>query len=154
VARMRPNGERRQRRRPMAEINVVPYIDVMLVLLVVFMVTAPMLYQGVNLDLPQVDSEPIAEEEAEPLIVSLDADGQVYLSTAEDPASPLSREALRARIAEIVREEPERRVLLRGDEAVAYGEVVALMAELREAGVPSIGLMSRPDEGTPAAEAG
>ncbi|MFP4129309.1 MAG: protein TolR [Halorhodospira sp.] len=151
---MRPNGERRQRRRPMAEINVVPYIDVMLVLLVVFMVTAPMLYQGVKLDLPQVDSEPMAEEEAEPLIVSLDADGQVYLSTAEDSESPLSREALRARIAEIVREEPERRVLLRGDEAVAYGEVVALMAELREAGVPSVGLMSRPDEGNPASEAG
>lgn len=138
----------------MAEINVVPYIDVMLVLLVIFMVTAPMLYQGVNLDLPQADSEPLAEDEAEPLIVSLDAEGQVYLSTAEDPASPLPREELRARIAETVREEPERRVLLRGDEEVAYGEVVALMAELREAGVPSVGLMSRPSEDTSAAGAG
>ncbi|MFP4146447.1 MAG: protein TolR [Halorhodospira sp.] len=139
----------------MAEINVVPYIDVMLVLLVIFMITAPMLYQGVELDLPQVSSEPLAEDESEPIIVSLDADGQLYLNIVEEPDSPLQREDLIERIGEAIGEEPQRRVFLRGDEAVPYGEIVGLMAELQEAGVPSIGLMSQPPaEETPPSEAG
>ena len=133
----------------MAEINVVPYIDVMLVLLVIFMVTAPLLYHGVDLDLPQVESSPIDEEQQEPLIVSLDAEGAVYLNIADDPESALPRDELLARVQEVLAEEPDRRVMLRGDEEVSYGEVVALMADLQEAGVPSVGLMSQPADDAP-----
>ena len=133
----------------MAEINVVPYIDVMLVLLVIFMVTAPLLYHGVDLDLPQVESSPIDEEQQEPLIVSLDAEGAVYLNIADDPESALPRDELLARVRDVLAEEPDRRVMLRGDEEVSYGEVVALMADLQEAGVPSVGLMSQPADDAP-----
>ncbi len=138
----------------MAEINVVPYIDVMLVLLVIFMVTAPMLYHGVDLELPQASSSPLEEEQAEPLIVSLDAEGQIYLNMAEDPEAALQREELLEQVQAIMSEEPERRVLLRGDQDVRYGEVVALMAELREAGVARVGLVSQPPEEAAAPDAG
>ncbi|MBK5937671.1 protein TolR [Halorhodospira halophila] len=154
MARVTPTGTRRSRRRPMSEINVVPYIDVMLVLLVIFMVTAPLLYHGVDLDLPQVSSSPLDEDEAEPLIVSVDAEGRVYLNLADDPEEPLSRGELLEQVGGIMSDDPERRVLLRGDQQVAYGEVVALMAELQAAGVPSVGLMSQPPDNGPAPDAG
>ncbi len=130
----------------MSEINVVPYIDVMLVLLVIFMVTAPLLYHGVDLDLPEVSSEPLDEDQQEPLIVSIDAEGQVYLSTADDPDAPLERDDMLTRVREAMDDAPERRVLLRGDREVPYGAVVSLMAELQAAGVPRVGLMSQPLE--------
>lgn len=131
----------------MSEINVVPYIDVMLVLLVIFMVTAPLLYHGVELDLPEVASTPLDEDEAEPVIVSLDAQGRAYLNTAEAPDEPLGRDALLEAVARAVEDNPQRQVLIRGDEAVPYGRVVDVMAALRGAGVPSVGLMSRPPDG-------
>ncbi|WP_338034646.1 protein TolR [Halorhodospira neutriphila] len=147
MARVTPTGARRSRRKPMAEINVVPYIDVMLVLLVIFMVTAPLLYHGVELDLPETRSEPLDEEQQEPVIVSIDADGRLYLNIAEEPEAALGREALLERIRAVMRQSPQRRVLVRGDRRVPYGEVVALMAQLQGAGVPSLGLMSRPAAG-------
>ncbi|MBK1652287.1 protein TolR [Halorhodospira halochloris] len=131
----------------MSEINVVPYIDVMLVLLVIFMITAPLIYHGVDLDLPQVSSEPIEEEQEEPLVVSLDAEGQTYLNKADDPDEPLERHELIEVITALMVESPGRRVLLRGDQHVSYGEVVALMADLRDANVQSVGLMSEPNSG-------
>lgn len=145
MARVTPTGARRNRRRPIAEINVVPYIDVMLVLLVIFMVTAPLMFHGVDLDLPQVSSEPLEEEQKEPLIVSLDSAGLTYLNKADDPEEPLNREELIEVITAIMTESPGQRVLLRGDKQVSYGEVVALMADLREAGVQSVGLLSEPN---------
>lgn len=132
----------------MAEINVVPYIDVMLVLLVIFMVTAPLIYHGVDLDLPQATSEPLQDKQQEPLIVSLNAEGLIYLNKAENPDQPLGREELIEVVTSLIGESPNRRVLLRGDQQVPYGEVVALMADLREAGVQSVGLMSEPRSGT------
>ncbi len=146
MARVTPTGARRARRRPMSEINVVPYIDVMLVLLVIFMVTAPLLYHGVDLELPEVASRPLDEDEREPLIVSLDAEGRTYLNMGEDPDLPLEGTALLDTVRSIIEEHPQRRVLIRGDEAVPYGRVVDVMASLQRAGVPKVGLMSRPPD--------
>ncbi len=146
MARVTPTGARRARHRPMSEINVVPYIDVMLVLLVIFMVTAPLLYHGVDLELPEVASRPLDEDEREPLIVSLDAEGRTYLNMGEDPDLPLEGTALLDTVRSIIEEHPQRRVLIRGDEAVPYGRVVDVMASLQRAGVPKVGLMSRPPD--------
>lgn len=132
----------------MGEINVVPYIDVMLVLLVIFMITAPMLSQGVKVDLPQADSQPIPQDEREPLVVSVDASGAYYLSQGPDPQAPLDAEDLLTQLDAVLRREPGTPVYVRGDRNVAYGKVVALMALIQSAGVPSVGLMTEsPEEG-------
>ncbi len=146
MARVTPTGARRVRRRPMSEINVVPYIDVMLVLLVIFMVTAPLLYHGVDLELPQVASRPLDDDEREPLIVSLDAEGRTYLNLVEEPELPLEGPALMETVRSLLQDDPQRRVLIRGDEAVPYGRVVEVMAALQQAGAPRVGLMSRPPD--------
>lgn len=138
----------RKRRRMMGEINVVPYIDVMLVLLVIFMITAPMLSQGVKVDLPQADSQPIPQDDSEPLVVTVDAAGDYYLSLADDPKSPLGAQALLAQLAGILNEKPGMPVYVKGDRHVAYGKVVELMALIQGAGVPSVGLMTEaPEDG-------
>lgn len=147
MARVTPTGARRVRRRPMSEINVVPYIDVMLVLLVIFMVTAPLLYHGVDLDLPEVESSPLDEDEQEPVIVSLDAEGRAYLNTGDDPDEALATDALLEGVRAAIEGQPQRQVLIRGDQAVPYGRVVDVMGALQQAGVPSVGLMSRPPQG-------
>ncbi len=132
----------------MGEINVVPYIDVMLVLLVIFMITAPMLSQGVKVDLPQADSQPIPQDEREPLVVSVDASGAYYLSQGPDPQAPLDAEDLLTQLDAVLRREPGTPVYVRGDRNVAYGKVVELMALIQSAGVPSVGLMTEsPEEG-------
>ena len=132
----------------MGEINVVPYIDVMLVLLVIFMITAPMLSQGVKVDLPQADSQPIPQDEREPLVVSVDASGAYYLSQGPDPQAPLDAEDLLTQLDAVLRREPGTPVYVRGDRNVAYGKVVELMALMQSAGVPSVGLMTEsPEEG-------
>lgn len=132
----------------MGEINVVPYIDVMLVLLVIFMITAPLLSQGVKVDLPQADSQPIPQDEREPLVVSVDAFGAFYLSLGEDPQAPLDAERLLAQLGAVLQREPGRPVYVKGDRHVAYGKVVELMALIQSAGVPSVGLMTEsPEDG-------
>ncbi len=116
------------KRKPMSEINVVPYIDVMLVLLIIFMVTAPMLTQGVKVDLPQTTSDPIqADKDVESIIVSVDANGAYYV---------------REQISKILSQRASSEILVRGDENVPYGTVVRLMAELQGAGASSIGLIT------------
>lgn len=132
------------RRKPMAEINVVPYIDVMLVLLVVFMVTAPLLMQGVKVDLPQAPSAPIDEKEDEPLIVSIKADGSYYVNLGgeQEQARPLAE--IKDMATKILRQKPETPVLVWGDTSVPYGTVVSLMTELQAAGAPSVGLVTEP----------
>lgn len=137
----------RTRRRPMSEINVVPYIDVMLVLLVIFMVTAPLLYQGVDVDLPQVDAQAEQDPPQEPLIVSVDADGRYYLNMADDPEAPLDRGELSRAVMAILTDSPDKRVLVNGDSNVPYGEVVSVMVRLRDAGAAGVGLMTRRPEG-------
>ncbi len=130
-----------KKHRPMAEINVVPYIDVMLVLLIIFMVTAPMLMQGVKVDLPEASAEPVENQDSEPLIVSVDAAGQLFLNLGDEKQA-LSLATVRERVAAIMRRTPEKPVLIWGDTAVAYGSVVTVMAALQEAGAPSVGLVT------------
>ena len=131
-----------KRRKPMSEINVVPYIDVMLVLLIIFMVTAPLLMQGVKVELPQAPSKPIDKQEDEPLIVSIKADGSLYLNLGEDKDKTLPLKTVRESVAKVMRRKPETVVLVWGDKRVPYGEVVTLMTELQAAGAPSVGLVT------------
>ena len=129
-------------RRAVAEINVVPYIDVMLVLLVIFMATAPLLMQGVEVDLPRADSSPVSDSDAEPLIVSIDAQARLYLNLGASDDQALSMETVKQRVATVLKRNPEKAVMVWGDSAVPYGEVVVLMSELQEAGAPSVGLVT------------
>jgi biopolymer transport protein TolR len=140
-------ARQRVRKRPMAEINVVPYIDVMLVMLVIFMVTAPLLTQGVKVDLPAASAEPMPPEEQEPLVVSVDAAGKLYLNIADDPNQPITGEDLKQRVAAVLRRDQNRSVLVRGDHAADYGSVVAAMVLLQQAGVPNVGLVTESPEG-------
>ena len=132
----------RVRRRPMSEINVVPYIDVMLVLLVIFMITAPLLTQGVKVDLPQADAEPLDVETQEPLVVTIDAAGDYYVNYGENQGTPVEPRILAARVGALLRHRPGLAVVVRGDENVPYGDVVILMTILQRAGAPSVGLMT------------
>lgn len=137
------------RRKPMAEINVVPYIDVMLVLLVIFMVTAPMLTQGVKVDLPETASDPIqADKNVESIIVSVDSNGAYYVEVGDKGSDPMPLTEVRAQVAKILSQRTSRDILVRGDENVEYGTVVRLMAALQGAGATSIGLITDtlPDE--------
>lgn len=131
------------RRKPMAEMNVVPYIDVMLVLLVIFMVTAPMMTQGVKVDLPETTADPIQpEKNVESIIVSVDANGAYYVEVGDKGGDPMSLGELRSHIAKILSQRINSEILVRGDEYVDYGIVVQLMAELQAAGAGSIGLIT------------
>ena len=132
----------RVRRQPMSEINVVPYIDVMLVLLVIFMITAPLLTQGVKVELPQADAEPLDIESQEPLVVTVDAAGDYYVNYGENQAAPVEPRVLAARVGALLRHRPGLAVVVRGDENVPYGDVVILMTILQRAGAPSVGLMT------------
>lgn len=129
-------------RRAVAEINVVPYIDVMLVLLVIFMATAPLLMQGVEVDLPKADASPVSDSDAEPLIVSIDAQARLYLNLGASDDQALSMETVKQRVATVLKRNPDKAVMVWGDAAVPYGEVVVLMSELQEAGAPSVGLVT------------
>ncbi len=129
-------------RRAVAEINVVPYIDVMLVLLVIFMATAPLLMQGVEVDLPKADSSPVSDSDAEPLILSIDAQSRLYLNLGASDDQALSMETVKQRVATVLKRNPEKAVMVWGDAAVPYGDVVVLMSELQEAGAPSVGLVT------------
>ena len=132
----------RVRRRPMSEINVVPYIDVMLVLLVIFIITAPLLSQGVKVDLPQADAQPLDVESQEPLVVTIDSTGSYYVNYGENQGSPVEPRVLAARVAALLRHRPGLSVVVRGDENVPYGDVVLLMTILQGAGAPSVGLIT------------
>ena len=131
------------KRKPMAEINVVPYIDVMLVLLIIFMVTAPMLNQGVDVDLPNVDANPVVVEEDEnQLIVSVVASGLYYIERGSDDPQAMALVDIQQYVATLLKTQPKTDVLVRGDESVPYGIVVALMGALQNAGAQSVGLIT------------
>jgi biopolymer transport protein TolR len=136
------SGNRRQKRRPMSEINVVPYIDVMLVLLIIFMVTAPMLMQGVKVELPEASADPVENQDSEPLIVSMDKTGQLFLNLGSQEDQVLSLATIRDRVAKVMSRNPEKPVLVWGDRSVPYGDVVTVMVALQEAGAPSVGLVT------------
>lgn len=139
-------SRQKKSRRPMAEINVVPYIDVMLVLLVIFMITAPLLTQGVKVDLPQADSEPLPAEADDPVVVSVNADGEMFIDVGEGKSSPVDADTLMTRVAAVLKYKPRTPVMVRGDRNVEYGLVVEAMVLLQRAGVPNVGLITESPE--------
>jgi len=141
----------RARRRPMAEINVVPYIDVMLVLLVIFMITAPLLNLGVEVELPKADAEPMdTQENDEPLVITVLKNGDLYLNAGGDldgtSSGLIDPESLLTMVTAIGSRNPEIQVLVGGDEVATYGQVYSVMVLLQKAGVTKVGLMSDPME--------
>ncbi|MCH8502209.1 MAG: protein TolR [Aliidiomarina sp.] len=136
----------RKRRKAMSEINVVPYIDVMLVLLIIFMVTAPLITQGVDVDLPQADAQPLPEDSRQPLVASVDREGNYYLNLGDNQDQPMSAVDVATLVAAHLRMDPETPVVVRGDGNVAYAQVVQLMVLLQRAGAPKVGLMTQPPE--------
>ncbi len=136
----------RVRKKPMAEINVVPYIDVMLVMLVIFMVTPPLLTQGVSIDLPEAAAEPMQEQDKEPLVVSIDAAGKLYLNIGDAPSEPVDGETLVKNVSAVLRRQPGKSVMLRGDHSVDYGAVIAALVLLQRAEIPRVGLVTEPPE--------
>jgi len=128
----------------MAEINVVPYIDVMLVLLVIFMVTAPMLTQGVDVELPSANAAPIQNDDQDVLIASIDAKGQYYLDVG-GKQEPIALSQIQDRVRKVLNQSPGMSVLVRSDKNVSYGDVIGLMVTLQAAGVPNVGLVTEPD---------
>ncbi|HEB77002.1 MAG TPA: protein TolR [Methylothermaceae bacterium] len=131
------------RRRTLSEINVVPYIDVTLVLLIIFMVTAPLLQNGVDVNLPQAAAEPVPPQDTPPLIVTVAADGQFFLNLGGERESVAIKDLL-VKVQAVLRYKPDTRVLVAGDDKVAYGKVVQVMAALQQAGVDQVGLLTRP----------
>jgi len=132
------------RRKPMSEINVVPYIDVMLVLLVIFMVTAPLMTQGIKVELPAADSEAIEVTDPDDfLVVSVDAAGQYYLNVGEREKA-LTLVDLVGQVQKIMSAQPAMKVLIEGDQAVPYGRVMQVMDELKNSGVEDVGLVTQP----------
>lgn len=132
---------------PMAEINVVPFIDVMLVLLVIFMVTAPMLQQGVDVNLPKATTAPL-EGRAEQIVLSIDKEGKIFVGAGNEVLS----EEIGTKVAAIfeARKDPEKKVYIKADAANSYGRVMEVMGRLHEAGITQIGLVSgMPDKATP-----
>lgn len=134
---------KKSKRKLVAEINVVPYIDVTLVLLVVFMITAPLLMQGVKVELPDANSAPMDTKDQEPFIVSIKADGSYWVDIKGENQSQ-SLATIKDRVGKILRQKPQTPVLVWGDSAVDYGSVVNLMSELQLAGAPSVGLVTEP----------
>ncbi len=133
----------RQKKKPMSDINVGPYIDVMLVLLIIFMVTAPMLTQGIKIDLPQIESAPvIVEQNQEPLIISVDLNGAYFMEMSSLSKDPLSLDQLLESVSKLMAANPSLSVLIRGDRNVEYGVVVELMAALQVAGAKGVGLIT------------
>ncbi len=138
-------AKQRIKKKPMGEINVVPYIDVMLVMLVIFMITAPLLNQGVDVDLPQADAEPMDDQQQEPLVLSVDAEGRYFLNVGGDPEAAIDGDTIVLRASAVLRQRPKTPVLVRGDAKVDYGRVVAAMALLQQAGAPKVGLVTEPE---------
>lgn len=135
------------KRRPVSDINVVPYIDVMLVLLIIFMVTAPMLVQSVPVNLPEVDSSPTeVNPDDSPLIISVDQQGRFYIERDEKTTEAMSLTETTEYVRKISTVNPGTRVLIRGDEAVPYGKVVVLMGNLQGVGVTNVGLVTESPE--------
>ncbi len=142
-----------QKRKLMGEINVVPYIDVMLVLLIIFMVTAPLLTQGIEVDLPEAGAEPIESEPNEvPIVLSVDSEGNLFINIGDDEDAPQSSKEIVARTAAVLRNRPAAPVLVKADRAVPYGNVVGAMVLLQQAGADKVGFVTDPLDTYPVPE--
>ena len=140
---------RKKERRLMGEINVVPYIDVMLVLLVIFMITAPLLTEGISVDLPAVGAEPLDPDlmrDNEPLVLSVDREGQFYLNISDDPNAPVDEETVINTTAAVIRRNAETPVLVKADENVPWGRLARGMVLLTQAGAANVGMITDPLE--------
>jgi biopolymer transport protein TolR len=148
---MTPINSNRRGRRLMGEINVVPYIDVMLVLLIIFMVTAPLLTQGIKVELPKAGAEPLPDDLVRnlPLVLSIDKQGRYYLNIGKDSDKPLAEQVIADRAGAVLRREPKTIVLVKADTNVPYGRVVKGMVLLQQAGAPQIGFITDPLETIP-----
>jgi biopolymer transport protein TolR len=138
---------RKQGRRLMGQINVVPYIDVMLVLLIIFMITAPLLQQGVTVDLPQADAEPLDSDDLqsnEPLIISMDAEGQVYINLGDDPEAPVSVEQVQVTTRAVLNRNAETPIYLNADGGALHEQVISVYVRLQQAGATKIGILTDP----------
>ena len=135
-----------KKRRSVSEINVVPYIDVMLVLLIIFMVTAPLLKQGVDVDLPTAPANPLDAESPEPIVITIDKEGLMYLNIAVDPDNGISAEALVKQVKSALVKAPKRPVMVRGDANGPYQNVVTTLVLLQQADVGSVGLVTEPED--------
>jgi len=133
----------------MAEINVVPYIDVMLVLLVIFMITAPLLTQGVKVDLVEADAKPVESDAKRPLVVTVESDGTLSITYDDDRSQQVDAQELLQKSAAIIKSNPGIPVLVKGDRAVVYDRVIQAMVILQQAGAPSVGLITQPPEQAP-----
>ena len=135
------------RRKPMAEINVVPYIDVTLVLLIIFMITTPMLQTGVEVDLPKAQSAMVEQKEGvPPIVVSIKETGEYFINTDGQNDEQIEPEVINDRVALVLSNKPGTQVLINADKGVDYGTVVTVMAALKNAGVPTVGLMTKSEE--------
>jgi biopolymer transport protein TolR len=132
----------------MAEINVVPYIDVMLVLLIIFMVTAPLLKQGVEVDLPQAPAKALDVNSPEPVVISVDVEGRTFLNISPTPDSPLQELVLIEQIQSALAADKLRPVMVRGDRNGVYQNVIAVLVALQAAGIDTVGLVTEPGEET------
>lgn len=136
----------RQRRRLMAQINVVPYIDVSLVLLIIFMITAPLLTRGVKVELPHANAKPLSQKDMEqhqPLVLTVDKAGNLYMNVGEHPDQPVAPNRVVAMTEVVLKQSPKTPVLVRGDNGASYGEVVRGMTLLQAAGATNIGLITK-----------
>lgn len=138
--------ESRSRRRSMSDINVVPYIDVMLVLLVIFMVTAPLLNQGVEVDLPIAPANPLDADGPEPLVISIDLDGNIFLNINANPDVSIDASSMVNQVQQALKLESKRPVILRGDASGPYENVVRVLVLLQQAHVDSVGLVTDPQD--------
>ncbi len=132
----------RHKRRRIAEMNVVPYIDVMLVLLIIFMITTPLLSQGVKVNLPKAAAKALSTHNV-PIIVSVDTHGNYFLNIAKTPSNPLAAADLETQVASALSANQDRKIFVRADSSVNYGDVIKAMALLQQAGADSIGLMTQ-----------
>jgi biopolymer transport protein TolR len=132
-------------RRLMGEINVVPYIDVMLVLLIIFMITAPLLTQGVKVNLPKAHAEPLPTNQAkDPVVLSVDEQGRLFLNIASDPRAALDPDAVLAQVTAAMHDDPDRAVVVKADKSVSYGVVMQAMVILQRAGANKVGMATDP----------
>jgi len=131
-----------KKRRAIAEINVVPYIDVMLVLLIIFMITAPIVQQGVEIELPKLSANSLPPDQQEPVILTVSKTGDYYLNIGDNLKKPLSDEVVTRHIALVLKQKPQTPILVRGDKDANYGSVTTAMVLLQSAGVEKVGLMT------------
>jgi biopolymer transport protein TolR len=141
---MNVSNKKAGRRRPMAEINVVPYIDVTLVLLIIFMITTPMLQSGVEVDLPRAQAAMVEQkDDTPPLVISIQQGGNYFINSGNGEDEAILKEAIYPRVEIILKNKPETQVLINADKNIDYGTVVTTMADLKHAGVPSVSLMTK-----------